>query len=210
MIQERIRNGKNLLHFAEHLKFMSLNYRNGNYKGSSTASWKFRLILGWSARKKKDRWRNNQQEKRNRQGNSANYGGWMWFSDLLTPALIYWLRRRLLSDSGIALIIYSVFQKGKQLAKRLFGNIQVVDSFPDVTVQVVNSFADLHVKVILFLNIPERGWQPMFRNQEVSSFPDSPGKWKVAFRFPDWKVKFVTSFPDITIKWVSSFPGPQK
>ena len=70
----------------------------------------------------------------------------------------------------------------------LYGKIQVVESFPDVTVQVVESFPDIKVKV-------------------VSSFPDAPGKWQMVESFPNYKVKFVSSFPDYKIKYVESFPG---
>jgi hypothetical protein len=70
----------------------------------------------------------------------------------------------------------------------LFGKIQFVDSFPDLTVQVVESFPDLKVKI-------------------VSSFPDDCGEWQIVDSFPDVKVKIVESFADIKIKFVESFPG---
>jgi hypothetical protein len=71
---------------------------------------------------------------------------------------------------------------------KLYGKIQVVNSFPDVKVQVVTSFPDVKV-------------------QKVSSFPDSCGKWQMTDSFPDTKVQFVTSFPDVKIQYVTSFPG---
>lgn len=71
---------------------------------------------------------------------------------------------------------------------KLYGNVQVVESFPDIKVQIVESFPDLKVK-------------------QVESFPDQCGKWKFVTSFPDFKVQFVTSFPDIKIKYVESFPG---
>ncbi len=71
---------------------------------------------------------------------------------------------------------------------QLFGKIQFVDSFPDLTVQVVESFPDLKVKI-------------------VSSFPDDCGEWQIVDSFPDVKVKIVESFADIKIKFVESFPG---
>jgi hypothetical protein len=77
---------------------------------------------------------------------------------------------------------------GKPDLAKIFGKIELVDSFPDFKVQVVDSFADLHV-------------------QCVSSFPDKPGKWKIVTSFPDFKVQVVTSFPDFKIKYVDSFPG---
>lgn len=72
--------------------------------------------------------------------------------------------------------------------KRLYGKVQVVDSFPDIKVQVVTSFPDLKV-------------------QTVTSFPDSCGKWQFVTSFPDFKIQYVTSFPDIKIQMVTSFPG---
>lgn len=71
---------------------------------------------------------------------------------------------------------------------RLYGKVQVVDSFPDIKVQVVTSFPDLKV-------------------EKVTSFPDSCGKWQFVDSFPDFKVQFVDSFPDVKIEYVSSFPG---
>jgi len=72
----------------------------------------------------------------------------------------------------------------------LYGDIQVVESFPDIKVQIVNSFADIHVET-------------------VESFPSSCGKWKFVKSFPDVKIQYVSSFPDIKIKKVTSFPGMQ-
>ena len=71
---------------------------------------------------------------------------------------------------------------------QLFGKIQFVESFPDLTVQVVESFPDLKVKT-------------------VDSFPDDCGEWQIVDSFPDVKVKIVESFADIKIKFVESFPG---
>ena len=70
----------------------------------------------------------------------------------------------------------------------LYGNVQVVTSFPDVKIQIVDSFADLHVEI-------------------VTSFPDKCGQWMMVESFPDVKVQYVTSFPDVKIKMVTSFPG---
>lgn len=71
---------------------------------------------------------------------------------------------------------------------QLFGKIQFVESFPDLTVQVVESFPDLKVKI-------------------VESFADDCGEWQIVDSFPDIKVKIVESFADIKIKFVESFPG---
>ena len=70
----------------------------------------------------------------------------------------------------------------------LYGNIQIVESFPDLKVQVVDSFADLHVEI-------------------VTSFPDKCGQWQMVNTFPDVKIQYVESFPDVKIKFVDSFPG---
>jgi len=72
--------------------------------------------------------------------------------------------------------------------KRLWGKVQVVNSFPDIKVQIVSSFPDVKV-------------------QKVTSFPDSCGKWQFVTSFPDIKIQFVTSFPDVKIQYVTSFPG---
>lgn len=71
---------------------------------------------------------------------------------------------------------------------RLYGKIQFVESFPDLTIKVVESFPDLEVKI-------------------VDSFPDDCGEWQIVDSFPDIKVKIVESFPDLEIKFVESFPG---
>ena len=76
----------------------------------------------------------------------------------------------------------------KYKGKKLYGKVQVVNSFPDFKVKVVSSFPDLKVK-------------------KVSSFPDDCGEWQFVNSFPDFKVQFVDSFPDFTIQYVSSFPG---
>ena len=70
----------------------------------------------------------------------------------------------------------------------LYGKIQFVESFPDITIKVVESFPDLEVKI-------------------VDSFPDDCGEWQIVDSFSDLKVKIVESFPDIEIKFVESFPG---
>ncbi len=70
----------------------------------------------------------------------------------------------------------------------LYGNVEIVDSFPDIKVQLVDSFPDLKV-------------------QEVSSFPDECGKWQFVSSFSDFKIQYVDSFPDIKVQMVDSFPG---
>lgn len=71
---------------------------------------------------------------------------------------------------------------------KLYGKVQVVDSFPDLKVKEVDAFADLHV-------------------QRVNAFPDACGKWKIVTAFPDLKVQFVNSFSDLEVKFVDAFPG---
>ncbi|PQA89443.1 hypothetical protein [Hyphococcus luteus] len=70
----------------------------------------------------------------------------------------------------------------------LHGDIQVVDSFPDIKVQIVDSFPDLKVEI-------------------VDSFPEECGQWKMVESFPDIKIQYVDSFPDLKIEFVESFPG---
>lgn len=70
----------------------------------------------------------------------------------------------------------------------LYGDIQIVESFPDLKVQLVTSFPDLRV-------------------QKVDSFPDQCGKWRFVDSFPKIKVQFVDSFPDLKIEYIESFPG---
>lgn len=71
---------------------------------------------------------------------------------------------------------------------KLYGKVQIVDSFPSLKVKKVDAFADLHV-------------------QRVDAFPDACGKWKIVDTFPDFKVQFVDSFPDLEVKFVDAFPG---
>jgi hypothetical protein len=71
---------------------------------------------------------------------------------------------------------------------KLWGDVEVVESFPDIKVEIVDSFPDLRVQI-------------------VDSFPDKCGKWKFVTSFPAIRVQFVTSFPDLRIQYVESFPG---
>ncbi len=70
----------------------------------------------------------------------------------------------------------------------LYGKIELVDSFPDVTAQVVTAFPELNVQL-------------------VNNFPNDCGQWQIVTAFPDTKVKIVESFPDIKIQYVDAFPG---
>lgn len=89
-----------------------------------------------------------------------------------------WSKKRIQQDNN------NCYHKGH----KLYGRIQIVNSFPDLKVQVVTSFPDLQVKV-------------------VNNQPARCGEWKIVNEFPDLKVQFVNSFPDIKIQFVQSFPG---
>jgi len=78
--------------------------------------------------------------------------------------------------------------KAKPGPCQLYGKIQYVENFPDVTVKVVENFPDLKVKV-------------------VENFADKPGLWKIVQNFPDYKIKMVENFPDIKVQFVENFPG---
>jgi len=71
---------------------------------------------------------------------------------------------------------------------KLYGRVQIVDSFPDLKVQIVASFPDLKVRIVDYQST-------------------SCGEWKMVNEFPDLKVQFVNSFPGIKIQYVQSFPG---
>jgi hypothetical protein len=72
--------------------------------------------------------------------------------------------------------------------RRLYGRVQIVDSFADFKVRVVSSFPDLRV-------------------EKVSSFPNSCGKWQFVTSFPDFRIQPVDHFPDFSIQYVPHFPG---
>lgn len=90
------------------------------------------------------------------------------------------------SKSTVSSNTKSCYHNGIELK----GNVQFVDSFPDLKIKYVSSFADIHVEF-------------------VSSFANNCGQWKEVSSFPDFKVQVVDSFPDIEVKKVSSFPGMQ-
>ncbi len=71
---------------------------------------------------------------------------------------------------------------------KLYGKVQIVNSFPDIKVQIVDSFPDVDIQL-------------------VDSFPDSCGKVKIVDSFPETKVQIVNSFPDVKVRLVNSFPG---
>ena len=88
------------------------------------------------------------------------------------------------SDSNLTPATSECRKKGFNL----YGKVQFVDSFPDLTIQYVSSFPDIKVEF-------------------VSSFPSSCGQWQKVDSFPDFKVQVVSSFADLKVKKVSSFPG---
>ena len=71
---------------------------------------------------------------------------------------------------------------------KLYGKVQIVESFPDIKVQMVNSFPDIKVK-----------W--------VDAFPNDCGEWKLVSSFPDFKIQLVDAFPDLKMQEVDAFPG---
>lgn len=71
---------------------------------------------------------------------------------------------------------------------KLYGKVQAVDSFADITVQKVTGLPDLRV-------------------QEVDSLPTRCGEWEWVDALPDFTVQFVDSFPEITIEFVDALPG---
>ena len=70
---------------------------------------------------------------------------------------------------------------------QLYGKIQFVESFPDITVQIDESFPELKVKI-------------------VESFPDECGEWQIINLFPDIKIKYAR-FAEASARRVESFPG---
>ncbi len=70
----------------------------------------------------------------------------------------------------------------------LFGHVQFVEAFQDLSVQVVDAFPDLRV-------------------QMVEAFPDVCGEWQEVADFPDFTVQIVDVFADLTIQFVDAFPG---
>jgi hypothetical protein len=89
-----------------------------------------------------------------------------------------------------AAILFSASARSVDVSK-VYGNIQVVDAFPDYKVKVVSAFADLDVQV-------------------VNAFPNAPGKWKMVNALPNYKIQFVDAFSDFTIRYVTAFPGKNR
>ena len=70
----------------------------------------------------------------------------------------------------------------------LYGEVQIVESFPDIEVRLVESFPDLEVKL-------------------VESTPDACGEVRIVKKQPNIRVKIVKNFPDIEVKIVKKYPG---
>ena len=72
---------------------------------------------------------------------------------------------------------------------KMYGKIEIVESFPDVKVQVVESFPDLKVKV-------------------VESFPDDCGEWEFVENFSDLKIQFDDYHWDPQMRALQLIPQP--
>ena len=98
----------------------------------------------------------------------------------------------LVSDAYAALkyLVKMAKDARKEIARKLYGDIRVVNSCPDFDVRVVSSAPDLDVRV-------------------VSSRPSKPGEWRFVNSCADFDVRFVDSGADIDIRFVNSNPGPR-
>ncbi len=74
---------------------------------------------------------------------------------------------------------------------KVYGRIQIVDSFPDYKVQIVNAHEHLRV-------------------EKVTAFANRAGKWEIVDNFPDFKIQIVDVHPDFKIRLVDNFPGPTR
>ncbi|AIA71909.1 putative exported protein [Pectobacterium atrosepticum SCRI1043] len=95
---------------------------------------------------------------------------------------------------GLALlccaVLFSPFSLAVDVSK-VYGRIQIVDSFPDYRVQIVNAHEHLRV-------------------EEVTAFANRAGQWKIVDNFPDFKIQIVDAHPDFKIRLVDNFPGPSR
>lgn len=71
---------------------------------------------------------------------------------------------------------------------KIFGRIQLVETFADYRVEVVDAFPDLRVK-------------------KVDASTEEAGLWHIVDAFPDFRIQIVSVFGDFRIQWVDSFPG---
>ena len=70
----------------------------------------------------------------------------------------------------------------------LFGKVQFVEAFSDLTIEVVTAIPDLRVQL-------------------VDAFPDECGEWQEVDAFPDFTVQVVDAFGDLRVEFVDAFPG---
>ncbi len=70
----------------------------------------------------------------------------------------------------------------------LWGKVQFVDAFEDISITYVDAFEDIRVQFVNFL-------------------PNQCGQWQEVTAFPDFKVKVVSNFGDLKVKKVKHFPG---
>ncbi|ACT13860.1 MULTISPECIES: hypothetical protein [Pectobacterium] len=87
-------------------------------------------------------------------------------------------------------VLFSPFSLAVDVSK-VYGRIQIVDSFPDYRVQIVNAHEHLRV-------------------QEVTAFANRAGEWEIVDNFPDFKIQIVDVHPDFKIRLVDHFPGPTR
>lgn len=71
---------------------------------------------------------------------------------------------------------------------KLWGQVKIVDQYPDFRVKVVTSHENLTVQV-------------------VKSYPDKCGKWQFVDYFEDFKIQLVDFSEDFTIRFDPYFPG---
>ncbi|GJQ43689.1 MAG: hypothetical protein JETCAE03_31870 [Ignavibacteriaceae bacterium] len=72
--------------------------------------------------------------------------------------------------------------------KKLYGKVQFVEDFPDITIQVVEDLPDIDVRM-------------------VENFPSKCGEWQLVEHFPNLRVKIVEHNADIKVRFVKHFPG---
>jgi hypothetical protein len=70
----------------------------------------------------------------------------------------------------------------------LYGDIQIVESYPDLRVQIVNSYPDMKIQI-------------------VSSYPTECGLVKIVDSYPILRVQIVDSNPDLKVQIVDHYPG---
>ncbi|KHT34633.1 hypothetical protein [Pectobacterium carotovorum] len=87
-------------------------------------------------------------------------------------------------------VLFSPFSLAVDVSK-VYGRIQIVDSFPDYRVQIVSAHERLRV-------------------QEVTAFANRAGEWEIVDSFPDFKIQIVDIHPDFKVRLIEHFPGPSR